>query len=288
MEWVSEMKIIDDIELKNIELEILKDVSAFCEEHHLRYYLAGGTLIGAIRHKGFIPWDDDIDLIMPRPDYIKFVNTYNNREDSHYRVNSMYNVSNWYSAFAEVEDRRTVKRYNSFNIAGEYGVNIDIFPTDGAPEDEGERKRFWFINNILTRILTLSFQSFKMSKHFSDQDTSYTKIRTLIRTSIKFLAIPFARCTRILNLNEIVTKRAMKYKVDTSTYIGVSTFPHYGYKECVHGASYLKITKRPFENLMLNTPDNYDEYLSNLYGDYMKIPPKEKQVTHHDFIAYWK
>lgn len=275
-------------ELKKIEFNILRDVANFCESHSLRYYLCGGTLIGAVRHKGFIPWDDDIDIIMPRPDYMKFMELYN-KENSFYRVHSLATDSKWYSTFAEVEDTRTVKIYKSFNQKENHGVNIDIFPIDGSPDEEGERKRFWLINNILTRVATLAQLNFSVSNHFADQDKKFSIIRTWLRTLIKFITIPVARCIcAVVNLNQLVTKRAMKYDVDQSDYIGVSTFPHYGYKECVKGNNFLKITKRPFEGFLFNTPDDYDEYLSNLYGDYMKLPPKEKQVSHHDFIAYWK
>ena len=275
-------------ELKKIEFDILKNVADFCDQHGLRYYLCGGTLIGSIRHKGFIPWDDDIDIIMPRPDYMKFMKLYN-RENSFYRVHSLVTDPKWYSTFAEVEDTRTVKIYKNFNQEENHGVNIEIFPTDGSPDDEAERKRFWLINNVLTRIATLAQLNFSISNHFADQDKKFSTVRTLMRTFVKFITIPIARCIcSVVNLNEMVTKRAMKYDVDQSQYIGVSTFPHYGYGECVEGRSFLKITKRLFEGTLFSTPDNYDEYLSNLYGDYMKMPPKEKQVTHHDFVAYWK
>ncbi|WP_298463816.1 LicD family protein [uncultured Mitsuokella sp.] len=110
------MKKIDNETLKVLELDILKDVADFCEENGLRYYLCGGTLLGCIRHHGFIPWDDDIDIIMPRPDYMKFIKLYNNKE-SVYRVNSLETDSSWYSAFAEVEDTRTLKIYTGFNIS---------------------------------------------------------------------------------------------------------------------------------------------------------------------------
>lgn len=282
------MKEIDNETLKKLELNILKDVAGFCEKNGLRYYLCGGTLIGTIRHKGFIPWDDDIDIIMPRPDYMRFMKLYN-QEKSFYRVHSLVTDPKWYSTFAEVEDNRTVKIYKNFNQKENNGVNIDIFPIDGSPNNEEERKRFWLINNILTRIATLAQLNFSVSNHFADQDKRFSMIRTWLRTLVKFIAIPVARCIcSVVNLNEIVTKRAMKYDVDQSKYIGVSSFPHYGYRECVKGSSFLKITKRPFEGILFNTPDNYDEYLSNLYGDYMKLPPKEKQVTHHNFTAYWK
>ncbi len=281
------MKRINNEELKSLELAILQDVADFCEKNNIRYYLCGGTLLGAIRHKGFIPWDDDIDIIMPRPDYIKFNQLYNHRE-SYYRVNSLITNKDWYSTFAEVEDTRTIKIYKGFNIENNHGVNIDIFPIDGSPDLPLKRKIFWKINNILTQIATLSVQRFSVSKHFAGQDTKYSYIKNIVRTTIKFLAIPIARCFRVLNLNKIVTERAMKYDVNTSEYIGVSTFPHYGYRECVKGSSFLKSEKRVFEGILFSTPYNYDEYLSNIYGEYMKLPPVDNQVSHHDFEAYWR
>lgn len=282
------MKKISVDEMKSVELNILIDVASFCEEHGLRYYLCGGTLLGAIRHGGFIPWDDDIDIIMPRPDYMKFVTEYNKRE-SPYRVNSIITRKDWYSTYADVEDVRTIKINGNFNHSEQHGINIDLFPTDGSPDDESERKKFWFINNMLTRIATLSVLKFSVSKYYADQDKSFSSVRTILRTGIKFLGIPIAKLIcNIFNLNQIVTNRAMKYDVDKSQYIGVSTFPHYGYKECVKGASFLKPNKRLFEGKYFNTPDNYDEYLSNLYGDYMTPPSKGSQQSHHKFEAYWK
>lgn len=240
------MREIQREELKKLEFDILKDVAEFCEKNQIRYYLCGGTLLGAIRHKGFIPWDDDIDIIMPRPDYIRFNNLYNKR-DSNYKVHSLFTDKNWYSTFAEVEDTRTIKTYNGFNQLGTFGVNIDIFPIDGSPDEEMLRKIFWKINNVLARIATLSFQKFTVSKHFADQDVKHSVFKTALRTAVKFIAIPIARCFRPFNLNWIVTKRAMHYDVDGSEFIGVSTFPHYGYKECIKGKPFLNIQKRQFE-----------------------------------------
>nr|WP_302706030.1 LicD family protein [uncultured Dialister sp.] len=282
------MRQISTDEMKKIELDILKDVAKFCDEQNLRYYLCGGTLLGAVRHKGFIPWDDDVDIIMPRPDYMKFMELYNKRKGN-YRVNSLVNNPDWYSTFAEVEDVRTIKTYESFNLSDKHGVNIDIFPMDGAPDDERERKKFWKINNILVRIATLSKLNFSVSRHFADKDASFDIVRTIIRTAAKFIGIPFARiiCT-FFDLNKIATKRAMKYDVDKSEYIGVSVFPLYGYKECVRRTPFLKIRKRIFEGEYLNTPDNYDEYLSKHYGNYMIPPSKHRQQSHHDFKTYWK
>lgn len=281
------MKLITEKELKRLELDILKDVSVFCEKNGLRYYLCGGTLLGAVRHGGFIPWDDDIDIIMPRPDYMKFLKLYNNKK-SIYRCNSIFNRSDWYSSFAEVEDIRTIKRYKGFSQKEIHGVSIDVFPMDGAPVSEDERRRFWKISNLMARIATLSWQSFTVSRHFDDQDVRAPWLKTMMRTLVKFAIIPAARLFRPFCFNKKVNLRGMRYDVDHSEFIGVSVFPHYGYKECIHAKGFLPVEKRNFEGELFNTPADYNEYLTNLYGDYMKLPPEKNRVTHHNFEAYWK
>ncbi len=142
--------------------------------------------------------------------------------------------------------------------------------------------------NFIERIAVLSHQKFRVSKHFSDQDSAYTGIKTVIRTAIKFFSIPLARLTIPLRLDLLVNKIGARFDVDKSTYIGAVTFPHYGYKECVLGKPFLKMKKRVFEGFMFNTPDGFEEYLCNLYGDYMKMPSEEKRVSHHNFEVYWK
>ena len=274
-------------EMKRLELDILRDVATFCEERRLRYYLAGGTLLGAIRHKGFIPWDDDIDIIMPRPDYMELLRNFNKR-DSHYKVHSIFNDKDWDSTFAAIEDSRTIRVLPSYDVKVHIGLSIDVFPTDGAPKNYVLRKMFWYIQNVITRIAILSVQKFKVSRHYIDKETKGTNIKTVLRTAVKFVAIPFARVLGIFNLNMLVNKLAMQFDVDDSDYIGVSVFPHYGYSECVKAVGFLPIEKRVFEGELFNTPKDYDEYLSNLYGDYMKLPPVDKQVGHHDYEIYWK
>lgn len=282
------MRQVSEKELKEIELNILKVVADFCENNNIRYYLCGGTLLGAIRHKGFIPWDDDIDIMMPRPDYIRFHELFNNKDNERYKVNSILNNPNWITTFAEVEDTKTVKEYKDFNAEYIGGISIDIFPTDGSPENYLLRWVYWEVMNFIERISILSHQKFRVSKHFSDQDTDYACIKTYIRTAIKFLLIPLARLTLPLKLDLLVNKIGARFDVDKCTYIGAVTFPHYGYKECVLGKPFLKMKKRVFEGYMFNTPDGFEEYLCNLYGDYMKMPSEEKRVSHHNFEVYWK
>lgn len=281
------MKRIDLDEVKKIQLDILKNFDDFCNKNNLRYYLAGGTLLGAIRHKGYIPWDDDIDLIMPRPDFMKLTKMFN-QANNQYRLNSYFNNKHNNSTVGVIEDIRTLKVYNLLDINNEFGVNIEIFITDGAPNNYFLRKIYWSICNFLTIILSLSEQKFTVSKHYVDKNVKFATAKKYIRSAVKFLTIPIAKCICVLDITFIVTKLVMLFDADKSEYIGCSTFPHYGYRECVKAKDFLPIEKRKFEGYLFNTPKNYQEYLSNLYGDYMKMPPKEKQVSHHDFTAYWK
>lgn len=124
------MKKIETEEMKKLELDMLIDVAKFCDENDIRYYLSGGTLLGAVRHKGFIPWDDDIDISMPRPDYLKFVSTYNGSSEF-YQVQSIENNDKYWRTFAKVFDTRTYLKEDAIRMPKDgNGVFIDIFPID--------------------------------------------------------------------------------------------------------------------------------------------------------------
>ena len=126
------MKRLDINEIKQIELDILVNIAKFCDEYGLRYYLAGGTLLGAIRHKGFIPWDDDIDIIMPREDYIKFFKTYKS-DCGFYKADSILNNADYWLQTGKVFDLRTIVINN--NEKYQFNIWIDVFPTDGVPKN---------------------------------------------------------------------------------------------------------------------------------------------------------
>ena len=128
------MKIITSEELKAIQLDLLQKTADFCKENGIRYYLCGGTLLGAIRHKGYIPWDDDIDISMPRPDYDRFISMFNKPEND-YQVIDMSNNKKYGLPFAKVHDTRTFVDELQYT-KDQFGVYIDIFPIDGVGEDE--------------------------------------------------------------------------------------------------------------------------------------------------------
>ena len=145
------MRKIEDIqELRQIQMGILDEVHRFCESHNLRYFLSSGTLIGAVRHKGYIPWDDDIDIYMPRKDYEEFLQIYHD-ENGVYRAINPQVESHYYYTFAKVVDLRT-KMVETETEGYEIGVYMDIFPVDYVPDDVQERERVFRQKKLLYKI----------------------------------------------------------------------------------------------------------------------------------------
>ena len=215
-------------EIKDIQLDILKDVDSFCEKNNIRYYLAGGTLLGAIRHKGFIPWDDDIDIIMPRPDYIKFIQGYENECDKNYKLTSIDNNKQHLYTFAKIFDMRTLKIEDSisYNNKNMDGIGIDIFPMDGLPQNiESSNKLFakqkkWF------RLYSLSVHKFMWSKNI---------FKSFIKCVVQ---IPFKVIGHKWFIH-IINKNSMKYDFEKSEFIAVSVVPYYGNRERVTKSNYM-------------------------------------------------
>ena len=154
-------------ELKIVEFNILKDVACFCRMHNIRYFLCGGTLLGAIRHNGFIPWDDDIDIMMPREDYQRFFKLYN-RSNSRYRADSLDNNPDWHMAFGRVGDTETILFENTLKKKySKYHAFIDVFPIDGIPDNMIMHKFLVLIQKTLGVIGNASAFIYLPSKHFS-------------------------------------------------------------------------------------------------------------------------
>lgn len=271
------MKDITLDEMKKIEFDILKDVVKYCNLNNIRYYLAAGTLLGAIRHKGFIPWDDDIDIVMPRSDYIKFIQGYQDFADENYELSSIHNNKDHLFTFAKVYDRRTEKIesgivYNTKNIGG---VEIDVFPLDGVPKDQIKSDKFF------------KWQQ-RWFKLYSYSVLKYTKSANHLKDAIKNLVITVCRIIGKNNFIRVINRRAMKYDFESSDFIALSVAPYYGNRERMAKSNYLEQVEVQFENEYFYAPIGYDEHLTNIYGEYMKLPPLERQVTHHNYEARWK
>lgn len=261
------MKAIEVDELKQIQLDILKFVDAFCKKNNLRYFLAYGTLLGAVRHQGYIPWDDDIDILMFREDYEKFVTTF---KDSKYKVFATEVNHNYPYPFAKVGDTRTYFEEEIKDVI-DTGVNIDVFPLDYLPKDKIEKIRKK--RNLLQKIWIAKRLPRLKRRGF---------LKNVILGVSQFLL-------SIIPVGTIVKKmedNAKKFNLTNSSVCGNIA---YGYDPDIYPSSDFQDTiELHFEDSMFPCPANYDDVLKIMYGDYMQLPPEEKRVSHHHFIAYWK
>ena len=257
---------------KIIELNILRHIDDFCNKNNLKYFLAYGTLIGAVRHKGFIPWDDDIDITLPREDYNWLIENFNKINDGgRYKLVSPYSKGAKHP-YVKIIDTFTVKIEAGVNYHNDYlGVDVDVFPMDGQPESKQEFDR-WF--NRLMRIYKLHA--------YCLMETNGSLKRKIFVPIIRMLTGGHVR------LAKKVDKLHKKYTISKSNYVGVTSclFVNRGdrfRKECISGCKYVS-----FEGYEFPIPIGYDEILTNIYGDYMKLPPEEKRVTHHANKMYIK
>lgn len=252
--------------IKEIELSILDYIDDVCKTNHIKYYLAYGTLLGAIRHKGFIPWDDDIDIYMPRKDYDKFIKLMASNIESHYRVLSIYNDSEYFYEFAKVVDCRTRLITKNIKENQHEGVWVDIFPLDDAPKFLRMAK--WFLNCLVAcRILSVNLK-------FSPQ--KYPRLLYPLWAVAKIVGPrPF------LKLSDRIARcgKSNEY-VGYMCSMGVSKY--YFKKQWCE-----KTIMVDFEGKQYPAFEQYDEYLKYQYGNYMQLPPEDKRVS-HPMEAYWR
>ena len=259
------MRKIEDIqELRQIQMGILDDVHSFCEAHGLRYFLSSGTLIGAVRHKGYIPWDDDIDIYMPRKDYEEFLQTYTS-ESGHYRAINPQTEQHYYYTFAKVVDSRT-RMVEKETEGYEIGVYMDIFPVDYVTDNLQERERIFKKKKLLYKI-----RRCKISKN------NYLRSR-LAYYVYKLWPMSVGQIER--KIRKLIVLAEPTCTVCNMTEAGP------GIKGCFPAVDISSSVDIEFEGTQYKTMVGYKDYLELTYGDYMTLPPVEQRVT-HKFEAYW-
>ena len=251
------MRKLDITEYKEICVDILQSLHNFCERNHITYFLDCGTLIGCIRHGGFIPWDDDIDILMPRKDFEKLVSTYD--EDGftlfHYKKQP-----DFFYQYAKLSKNGTILDEVELPDIEGLGINIDIFVMDGMPD------------NLVLRRFHQDFLAF-MSK--------YRAFMTRARQALPPIAFLF----RWRWVDYFLDYLGRKYPPDETKYCGNIIATTIRHKEIPRECFEYAIIK-PFEGREFKIPVGYHEYLTRMYGDYMKLPPEEKRTSKHHFDAY--
>lgn len=264
-------KFLTMTEIKAIELKILKYVHEFCINNDIKYFINYGTLLGAVRHKGFIPWDDDIDIMMSRDDYNKFIDLFS-KEDSVYKVISMETNEKYFNNFikiidssTKIEDERNYKTYES-------GIFIDIFPYDTFYELKVVNK-------------TYNWESFKLLSFSKKENIQYgdSKIKDFIRLMFWIFLKPVSPRFFAKKIEKVIKQ----YTDKNGKYVALLA-SKFKYNEVFEKSTFEELIELDFEDTKFFAPKEYDKILTQYYGDYMKFPPIEKQKYPHEIKAYFK
>jgi len=251
--------------LQELELMMLKDFIKICDENNLEYFMYSGSLIGAVRHKGFIPWDDDIDVIMFREDYDKFVEIFKSQKNEKYDLLTAENTDDYFLLFSKIVLKGTKFEEWWFDqVNFDLGIFIDIFVLDDAPKNKFSQKIFTRRAHILNRFIsisTLKFSNYPKSTQFI--------VNTLHLLFKKFNLSPCFFKKKFFNLIK-------KNNGSDSVFIVSSWY----YNEIYQKTDWTPSVKLQFEDIMVNVPNDYDKILTRLYGDYMQLPPEEDRYNH--------
>lgn len=257
---------IDNL-LKKVELEIFIEFKKICDKNNLNYYICAGTLLGAVRHKGFIPWDDDIDVLMLRCDYEQFLKIAQDELPEYYFLQNLYTDSEFFFNFSKIRDNRTTFIETSTrNLNINHGVFIDIFPLDRFPNS--------YIDKMYIRLVE-RITNTRIGEYFEYTGDVSDSIRDVIIKKCSYLI--FNTPKKAVFFKERMYKKINEKSGDLfKNYSGA-----WGNKEIVSDKYFKDTIILNFEGIQVKAPLHYDKYLTNLYGDYMKFPPIEKQISHH-------
>lgn len=254
---IDKMECMDITQIKKTEVEILSYIKDFCEKYKLRWWVCGGSLLGTIRHKGFIPWDDDIDIFMPWDDYCKFLELFPKKGKYIVLKRDYNNPSKYTHYFSKIIDTDTIVRSNLQTYRKIEAVWVDVFPLVGLPEDEKERKKYFY---------TFHEYEKKMWEEFYSNDGKLSNFPYWFKLQDDLMG---------------------KYNFETSTYVGTPGSYHIE-NDYASRNVYEKTISMRFENIMVNVPEGYNEYLINLFGMNYMIPPDESSIEKRHVIEAYR
>lgn len=254
-----------------VQLEMMKEIDRVCRENHIRYFLYRGTFLGAVRHQGFIPWDDDMDIAMLREDYEAFCRIAPEKLNPKYCLQNWHTDPNYALPFGKIRKRNTLYTEAKSAVLQENGLYVDIYPLDYAPETASERTA---LNGKLLHLFRVKLMKSGYTPWMEED-------KILWKKRIGYL--PYQLASLFVSQKKLIRKyEALAAAVPASEALyEQSALPktHYFEKRwCVDLAEY------PFEDAAFPGPRAYDECLSSIYGDYMTLPPEDKRENRHQII----
>jgi lipopolysaccharide cholinephosphotransferase len=257
-------------ELRAAQTEILSSFADFCIANQISYFLYAGTLLGSVRHEGFIPWDDDIDVVMPRRDYERLHSIASEQGAINgFSLCSSSTTPGFPWPFAKIANPGTLSIEDD-DVDYRIGINIDVFPLDGWPSNVVVR---WVHGQSLRLLRALIYS------HHLPRKPKWSNLRE----SALVITKPVANRVPIGWLIRKASSRASRYSAEDSGLVGVIVW---GYPECVTARAYSDIVELRFRERRYRVPSGYDAVLSAKYGDYMRLPPLELQVPPHSIEAF--
>ena len=265
------MKELSLQEIKEVEIALLRRFHAFCVENNIRYFVSHGTLLGALRYKAFIPWDDDLDVLVPREDYDRLISLYPN--DTRFRLFAPEKDRSYFYPYAKLCDMTTRKVEGGYDNGVELGIDIDVFPLDHWDNDLQRAKSEVRHQRRLMGLLGLS----KLRKPDSLNP---------VKRFVKGIVMKAVKLRSSAYYVERIMQGANKPEQMGSRYMGCKAWNVYGERDILPAEVFAEAVEVEFEGQMFPAPVGYDTFLTSLYGDYMPEPPVEKRKTHHSFTAY--
>lgn len=265
-------------EIRRIQVNELLYVKDLCDRNNITYYLISGTLLGAVKYNGYIPWDDDIDIALDRSNYLKLIKLIEEDNNSEYKLLTVHNTKDYYYPYGKLVCKSTKLVENAKEIE-ELGVFIDIFPMDRFNDDIMKvYKKTRFLRNISTRRMKIynMIQKSKLLKE-DEKKVKFKFIKGIVYNIIDIVSLPFGYTFWTKVLDKVLSKhKDGKYYctmyLNSENYFDVSLFND--------------ITEYEFEGFKFTSIRNYDAYLRNVYGDYLSDLPLSLQRTHHQMKAY--